>query len=429
MNLTNSNEVLTWIEKIAATSGKSEKQALVGLAKDSGFAKSILRSALDPSITYGLAKNCPAPNKSGKAVFDDATFDILGSLANRTLTGGAAIDTVTKEMERLSPDSGELLRRIILKDMRAGFTEGTCNRAMPGLIPVFEVMLAQKEENLNLLKFPLYVEPKFDGVRCIAVVRGDTVTYLSRSGKVFETMGHMTKSLLALRDASGLEEIAFDGEAMSSTFLSTIGDARRKGTTSKELILHVFEMLPLSVFDGVEYEVSASERRQNLSDTFAAAQASVEKHPSTGEPIVRMTSCYIASNVEEVLNYYTTFRAAGLEGLIIKDMGGTYEQKRSRAWLKMKPYETVDVQVIGMEEGTGKYVGMLGALVVDFEGVKVNVSGMSDELRREMWGDPNGTIGRLVEVGFHEKTPDGSLRHPRFVRYRDDKPLRDGVGV
>jgi ATP-dependent DNA ligase len=105
--------------------------------------------------------------------------------------------------------------------------------------------------------------------------------------------------------------------------------------------------------------------------------------------------------------------------------------------MKMKAEETLDLTVVDAFEGTGKYEGKLGGLTVLHEGLRVNVgSGFSDQQREEFWelydedmqrrkecGDRgedavDTLLGAVAEVQYHEVTPDGSLRHPRFVRFR-----------
>lgn len=69
-------------------------------------------------------------------------------------------------------------------------------------------------------------------------------------------------------------------------------------------------------------------------------------------------------------------------------------------------------------EGTGKYAGMLGALIVDNGKAEVEVgSGFTDAERREFWENPP----ECIEIKYQEELPSGSLRFPVFVRARDDK--------
>lgn len=138
---------------------------------------------------------------------------------------------------------------------------------------------------------------------------------------------------------------------------------------------------------------------------------------------------------------------------MVKDPNGLYDKRKSYGWLKIKPEGDEDLPVIGAfpgEPGT-KYEHCLGGLVVRrANGVKVRVGGgFSDQQREEIWElfqrelertdkslivhDKDEVIlesaqfadklliHRLVEVIYHEETPDGSLRHPRFKRFRDDK--------
>ena len=94
---------------------------------------------------------------------------------------------------------------------------------------------------------------------------------------------------------------------------------------------------------------------------------------------------------------------AGFEGIMIKDIDAKYECKRSASWLKMKPFIEVSLEVTAVEEGTGRNVGKLGALVCDGidddKRIVVNVgSGFSDSDRKEFWEDKDVLPGQIIEV-------------------------------
>jgi DNA ligase-1 len=120
---------------------------------------------------------------------------------------------------------------------------------------------------------------------------------------------------------------------------------------------------------------------------------------------------------------------AGYEGIMIKDPEGKWEGKRSVAWLKQKPFIEVSLAVTSVEEGTGRNVGKLGAIVCegldDGKRIVVNVgSGFTDEQRAEFWQAKDTVIGQVVEVRADAATRSQdsedvwSLRFPRFLRFR-----------
>jgi len=118
---------------------------------------------------------------------------------------------------------------------------------------------------------------------------------------------------------------------------------------------------------------------------------------------------------------------AGYEGIMIKDIDAVYKCERSRSWLKMKPFIEVSLEIKDVEEGTGRNMGRLGALVCsgqdDGKDITVNVgSGFSDSDRDEFWGNRDNLINQIVEVRADAITQnqDGtySLRFPRFLRFR-----------
>jgi len=119
--------------------------------------------------------------------------------------------------------------------------------------------------------------------------------------------------------------------------------------------------------------------------------------------------------------------AGGYEGIMLKDPEAGYECKRSVAWLKLKPFIEVSLTVVAVEEGTGRNVGKLGALVCegndDGRDIVVNVgSGFTDVNRDDYWTSREDVVGKVVEVRADAVTQnqDGtySLRFPRFLRFR-----------
>ena len=112
---------------------------------------------------------------------------------------------------------------------------------------------------------------------------------------------------------------------------------------------------------------------------------------------------------------------------MIKDPNAPYVCDRTVAWLKLKPFIEVSLEVTDVEEGTGRNQGRLGALVCEGEDdgrrIRVNCgSGFSDDHRRTYWDHRSNLVGQIVEVRADAVTQnqDGtySLRFPRFLHFR-----------
>jgi len=113
----------------------------------------------------------------------------------------------------------------------------------------------------------------------------------------------------------------------------------------------------------------------------------------------------------------------GGEGLILKRRNAPYGAAvRNYDLMKIKEELTLDLLVVGMEEGKGKYDGTLGALVLlDSKNTLHTVSGMTDTMRVAWWENREMIVGKVVEVKAMKWLPDGQLREPRFVSIRYDK--------
>lgn len=453
----NAYDVMRLLDQVAATKSRTEKEALLSTGKDDPLLREVFKRTYDPFITYGMTPLKVEGTVGGKSIHgaDHHAFFVLDALAQRKLTGNAAKEQVKELLLALDPDSSTLLNRIIGKDLRAGFTANTINKVIPDFIEIFEVMLAHKFEEKRITQWPVAVEPKLDGTRVAAITEKGVTAVLSRNGKEFPGMAHLSGPFTEVIHAAharaqreGKDALVkylggdkpaamLDGEAISGNFNDTVGAVRRKA--EGDAILHVFDILPLSAFRSMDVIKLPYKARRHI------VQYVVDSAPE-GTPI-RLGQRYLANSFEEIYGLYQKVREITTngkpgEGLIVKPLDGLYEKKRSYSWLKMKAEETIDVRITGWFEGKAgtKLEGKFGGHLVDYEGVEVRVGGgYSDELREEQliaaqavpearteldrgvakhyFADP----GRMIEVEFHEVTPDGSLRHPRYVRFRDDK--------
>jgi DNA ligase-1 len=215
-----------------------------------------------------------------------------------------------------------------------------------------------------------------------------------------------------------------DGEIVGKSFQDLMKQAQRKrDAKTTEMVYHVFDILPLSEFREGFCNLPQHKRIDLLKRTQA--------HLPENSSVQIMPGMDVDLDTAEGHDVMRRFAEAsvteGYEGIMIKNMDAPYECKRSDFWMKWKPTITVDLNIVGFEEGTGRNAGRLGAIIC--EGVdndrtiRVNVgSGLSDSNRNEYWTARNELLDRVVEVEADAVTQnqDGSysLRFPRFLRFR-----------
>jgi DNA ligase-1 len=212
---------------------------------------------------------------------------------------------------------------------------------------------------------------------------------------------------------------------MSSSFQDLMTQVHRKSDVkANDAILNLFDMCPLSNFEQGSWDKSQTLRSQMV-------QAWVEKNHLALPNVTCLANELVDLDTDEGQLRYKEINAqavaGGYEGIMIKDPEAGYECKRSVAWLKLKPFIEVSLEVTDVEEGTGRNVGRLGAIVCqgvdDGKSIQVNVgSGFSDSDRDIYWTSRDSLLGQIVEVRADAVTQnqDGtySLRFPRFLRFR-----------
>jgi DNA ligase-1 len=409
------------VNQAAATSSKTEKQEIIRKAlNDNGDLGRLFELALSPYITFGVAKLPDPTPPQGPVVVSPETYAmaLLDDLAARRATGHLARDEIGRVRGRLDQEQREAFDKILLKDLRAGFSESTVNKARPGTVPVFECQLApSKLAVLADLKFPIYAEPKFDGYRTIAIKKAGAVTLYSRNGGLFDNFAEVEDFLTSeMRDNTVL-----DGEMMSPNGFLAL-QSRAKSERGKHADIPIY----YQVFDGMALaDWEAQDCLTRFGHRHNELALDVDRMGST---LVRLTDNAYCEGLLEVEAFYAQCLSLGLEGIMLKQPGGGYTFKRNATWMKMKPFDTADLQVYDLTEGKGKYSGMLGALRCSGthhgKFIDVNVSGMNDALRVEIWTNPDDYLKQWVEVKYQDITQsDGSidtwsLRFPSIKRFR-----------
>ena len=386
------------------------------------------RAAYDAMITFGVKKVEPKTG-DGKGLKADRFWRVAQELSERRLTGNAALTEINiMRQDATEAEWNNWYRRILIKDMRCGTSDSTVNKHADKRyhVPVFTCQLAHDganhEEKVTGEKL---IEIKLDGVRVITIVYPNgQVDQYSRNGKELVNFPHV-KEQLAKHASLFAEPMVLDGEIMSASFQDLMKQVHRKSDVqSNDAVLNLFDMLPLT-----EFQAGVGTQRQiDRSTTLEFWYNSIKDHmPNVtvvGQELVDLDTHQGAARFKMI---NTQAIAGGYEGIMIKDPEAVYQTKRSVAWLKQKPFIEVSLEVINVEEGTGKNLGRLGALVCsgqdDGKDITVNVgSGLSDALRDSIWGNRASVVGQIVEVRADAITQnqDGtySLRFPRFLRFR-----------
>ena len=434
--------ISTIFDSLAADNSRLAKEAILTANKDNKELQRAIKLALDPLISFYIRK-IPAYNKKAKGsrTLAWAMDTIQNEFATRNVTGNAAIELLTNVLESLYEADAGVIEKIIKKDLRCGVSEATANKIWPKLVSTYPVMLASgfDQKLVDKIKFPAYCQLKLDGMRFNAIVRNGTVEYRSRNGKELNIPSKLfSDALLKLADLYGADYV-FDGELLVVDSAGKPLDRKTgngilskgvKGTMSdKEAAMvrvTLWDAIPFTGFQAGVYKTPYNERFMELMQNVDFL-----KGVSTIGHLVDIVWTKEVNTQLEAQNIFEKFLADGQEGTILKSKTNIWEDKRSKEQIKFKGELECDLVVVGWEEGTGKNVGRLGALVCESSDglIQVNVgSGYSDEQRKEY--TKKYTNGKIVTVKYNARIKDRGdgverLFLPTFIEMREDKNEAD----
>jgi ATP-dependent DNA ligase len=418
--------ILDILNEIADTPSRNEKEAILKREVNNDLLRRVFFLAYDPFTQFYIRKIPEYErNETSHAASLEGLLPGLQALSSRRATGNAGIYHLQTMLQALNVNDAEVLERIIGKDLKCGASGSTANKVWPGLIAEFPCMLCtpSDEKILSKFKFPAFAQLKMDGMRFNAIVKDGKCEFRSRNGKEINLLGNLEQEFVKLANGQNL---VFDGELLvvvegniqdRQTGNGILNKAVKGTISAKEA-----ESVHATVWDCIPYHhfVEGKGSTQYLT-RFAILESASLPHK------IRLVESSVVASLDEAEAIFERYLAQGQEGIILKDMSGIWEDKRVKTQVKFKAELDCDLRVVGIQPGTGKYEGMVGALLCESSDgvIQVDVgSGLSDDDRRR-----DDYIGKIVAVTYNarikNKQGKQSLFLPRLIEVRLDKDEAD----
>lgn len=306
--------------------------------------------------------------------------------------------------------------------------------------------------------YPIFGEAKIDGRRGLVIIKDLKAKAISASsGKdLTNRMPAICADLTMLLELNGLRDGVFDGEINAEleegdeykSCWGKTGMVFSKYTPvdkiNDSIKFAVFDFVSLNIFEEKFYfeDIRPLKERDKLLRQLFTSNIS---------PHIFYVEKKLLYSEAEINQYYEELRAAGWEGIMLKDPDSSYKNyERTAAWLKRKPVKTEDFPIIGFNVGEGKNQNRLGALVVQTPDGELRVgggfkdkpeaktrfrrlTGTKEEFekldlgllndRETIWKFREFLIGQVIEVKSQDDQQKvcPTARSPRFVRFRPDK--------
>lgn len=440
----NSVEVFNLIESVASTSSKLEKQALVNEGAKDDLFKRVCEYAYNPFKTYGVQKMPVGKCHEGWKSFDQATWDVLDDLISRKLSGRAAEVAIMQQIDQLDEKSAELFKRIVRKDLRAGFSESTINKACKGLIPDFPYMRCSLPKDAKMNTWPwekgVVSQEKADGMFANINVEEGLVTITSRQGTPLpvDAFSDLVKEISA-RIPAGVQlhgellvQSLNDGvlpREIGNGMLNSVAQGG-KFDLGCSPIYKVWDMIPLSsVTTKGKYEQPYAMRLGRIATALKAIPGAY----------LQLIETRIVKSLSDAYAHAGELMKKGKEGTVVKHPSAVWKDGTSKEQVKLKLEFEVDLKIVGIvpgREGT-KNEGRAGSFACTSScgGLAVDVTVKNEALRDRVDANPEEFIGQIIAVTANDIMPPSesnelhSLFLPRMSEgsYRTDKREADSL--
>lgn len=410
----------TILEKIGNLKAANKADKILMLRqylKDPQFRK-FLTLCCDTSLTYKVSRVKETEPMEGDV------FEFLEFLAEAKSIK-ASHKSELAALASQTPETLEIVNKILRHNMDCGIDAKTINQAIPGIVPYYPYMRCSGAEKLDVIQYPAFSQLKCDGMFMNVIVSNLDVTFTTRNGKSANFL-KVLDELAQLPPGVYMGEalVVIDGKIQPRAQGNAIITKALSENISKEeceqIVFEFWDVVSLEGFaNGIE-KVPYRERMKKLAEAFGS-------YTPVGTPKARLLPTKFVFSKEDAFDHYYFIRETdGLEGTVVKDQIGYWEDGTSALQVKMKAVKECEVEIVGWEPGKpgGKYENVIGAFLVESScgKLKAKVSGMDDSVRED---DPEKYMRKILTVKFNAVSKHNSFDHARFVEIRDDKDVAD----
>lgn len=380
-----------------------------------GKGKSIKVNSIDDEISI----------KSG----DYATYDTLSGYTGMKMTSSEpTVVSIGKNLGRknetnvLTQAFKECQSKYALK-IKSGYTTDLTNskkESKPSALP-FPMAVKSWKDHKAKLQYPIYLQPKLDGIRMLAKYDKGSIKLITRRLHDITGFEKVKTELKSMFESSGLKSFYIDGELYShGTNLQTISGIVRNESIDESvketLQYHVFDC-----FDVNQPELTFTDRVDTLT-TFVKSSKS---------NFVILTPTMKIANDSEATKEYQRLIKDGYEGTIYKSSDRPYEfdfnkEKRSAWYLKRKKQEDAEFPVVGYTQGKGKDLGCVVFILQGPNDKTFNcVPNGTYDYRKELYLKAVNSFketfeGVLAKVVYDDLSKDGVPLRGRIVQIGRD---------
>jgi DNA ligase-1 len=299
-----------------------------------------------------------------------------------------------------------------IKKKNEGYTENTAEVDDVVKDVIKPALAKDYNDYKHKITYPIYSQPKLDGLRCIITREGAW----SRNWKRFVTVGHIQELLKPVFEKYP-NIVAFDGEVYNheykDDFNSIVSIVKQSKVTDEDLA-RSSEKIQYHVYDYIDREA-----KTKFADRTHRLAGYIQNLKTNNNKIVDVETTITVSQdgLDELMGRYIE---AGYEGQMIRFSDSPYEHKRTNKLLKRKEFVDEEFEIIGFGEGKGNREGcvILRCITKDGKEFDSSVKGSVDYTRK-LYSMGDDLIGLFATIKYQRLTPDGIPKFLTCIKFRN----------